>query len=155
MIASNTAEISNTAGFISSIAKCEYPFINDPDYSLRCCFEDNSNEGISNLLSDSTTLEKKIVTNKTYLLFIAISFWELFAEGEYQRSQLKSLISRYINLLIFLLIQKYLFLNAGQCLCNGMTIDDESKPGSCCTANQRHPDHCLCSGTDIGPVFVF
>ena len=60
MIASNTAEISNTAGFISSIAKCEHPYINDPDYGLRCCFEDNSNEGISNLLSDSTTLEKKI-----------------------------------------------------------------------------------------------
>ena len=30
-----------------------------------------------------------------------------------------------------------------------MTIDDTSKPGSCCIANQRHPDHCLCSGTDI------
>ena len=46
MIASNTAEISNTAGFISSIAKCEYPYINDPDNGLSCCFEDNSNEGI-------------------------------------------------------------------------------------------------------------
>ena len=46
MIASNTAEISNTAGFISSIAKCESPNINDPDNGLSCCFEDNLNKGI-------------------------------------------------------------------------------------------------------------
>ena len=46
MIALNTAEISNTAGFISSIAKCESNYINDPDNGLSCCFEDNSNEGI-------------------------------------------------------------------------------------------------------------
>ena len=46
MIASNTAEISNTAGFISSIGKCEDNYINDPDNGLSCCFEDNSNEGI-------------------------------------------------------------------------------------------------------------
>ena len=30
-----------------------------------------------------------------------------------------------------------------------MTIDDTSNPGSCCVANQEHPDHCLCSGTDM------
>ena len=46
MIASNTAEISNTAGFISSIAKCESNYINDPDNGLSCCFEDNLNKGI-------------------------------------------------------------------------------------------------------------
>jgi len=45
MIASNTANISNTAGFISSIAKCESPNINDPDNGLSCCFEDNLNKG--------------------------------------------------------------------------------------------------------------
>ena len=46
MIASNTAEISNSAGFISSIAKCESNYINDPDNGLSCCFEDNLNKGI-------------------------------------------------------------------------------------------------------------
>ena len=98
MIASNTAEISNTASFISSIAKCEYPFINDPDYSLRCCFEDNSNEGISNLLSDSTTLEKKYDKQNLSIMYCS-KFLGAFCwvKGEYQRSQLKSLISRYIN----------------------------------------------------------
>ena len=30
-----------------------------------------------------------------------------------------------------------------------MTIDNPMNPGSCCIANQRHPDHCLCSGADI------
>ena len=47
MIASNTAEISNTGGFLSSIIpKCESNFINDPDNGLSCCFEDNLNKGI-------------------------------------------------------------------------------------------------------------
>ena len=46
MITSNTAEISNTAGFISSINKCESKYINDPDNGLICCFEDNLNKGI-------------------------------------------------------------------------------------------------------------
>ena len=39
--------------------------------------------------------------------------------------------------------------NVGQCLCNGMTIDDLTDPGSCCFVNVEHPDNCLCSGTDI------
>ena len=30
-----------------------------------------------------------------------------------------------------------------------MTIDDTSNPGTCCMANEEHPDHCLCSGTDM------
>ena len=47
MIASNTADISNNAGFISSIAKCDGSgYINDPDNGLSCCFEDNLNKGI-------------------------------------------------------------------------------------------------------------
>ena len=46
MIALNTDEISNTAGCISSIARCESKYINDPDNGLSCCFEDNLNKGI-------------------------------------------------------------------------------------------------------------
>ena len=46
MIASNTAEISNTASFISSMTNCDVNFINDPDNGLSCCFEDNLNKGI-------------------------------------------------------------------------------------------------------------
>ena len=47
MIASNTAEISNTGGFLSSIIpQCESSYINDPDNGLSCCFEDNLNKGI-------------------------------------------------------------------------------------------------------------
>ena len=46
MIASNTAEISNTANFISSMTNCDVNFINDPDNGLSCCFENNSNKGI-------------------------------------------------------------------------------------------------------------
>merc|ERR1712172_361934 len=80
MIASNTADISNNAGFISSIAACDTNYINDPDYGLHCCFED------TNIL--------------------------------------------------------------GQCLCNGTTIDDSANPGSCCSANLKHPDHCLCSAAN-------
>ena len=45
MITSNTAAISNNAGFISSIGACNTEYINDPDYGLSCCFEDTSNLG--------------------------------------------------------------------------------------------------------------
>lgn len=45
MIASNTDEISNTAGFISTIDQCKNNYINDPDNGLSCCFEDNLNKG--------------------------------------------------------------------------------------------------------------
>ena len=45
MIASNTAEISYNAGFISSM-KCDGSgYINDPANGLSCCYEDNLNEG--------------------------------------------------------------------------------------------------------------
>ena len=47
MITSNTAAISNNAGFISSIAACSSSeYIHDPDNGLSCCFEDNLNKGI-------------------------------------------------------------------------------------------------------------
>ena len=55
MIASNTAAISNNAGFISSVASCDSGYINDPDYGLRCCFEDKNNFG--HCLCDGTTID--------------------------------------------------------------------------------------------------
>ena len=66
MIASNTAEISNTASFISSIAKCENKHINDPDNGLSCCFEDNLNKGIFKYIVTYQFLAK-FVTNENYL----------------------------------------------------------------------------------------
>ena len=55
MIASNTADISNNAGFISSIAACGMEYINDPDYGLSCCFEDTNNLG--QCLCNGTTID--------------------------------------------------------------------------------------------------
>ena len=55
MIASNTASISNNAGFISSIAACDTNYINDPDYGLHCCFEDTNNLG--QCLCNGTTID--------------------------------------------------------------------------------------------------
>jgi len=55
MIASNTAGISNNAGFISSIAACDMNYINDPDYGLSCCFEDTNNLG--QCLCNGTTID--------------------------------------------------------------------------------------------------
>ena len=45
MIAANTDEISKNSDFISSMAACDSGYINDPDYGLRCCFEDTNNVG--------------------------------------------------------------------------------------------------------------
>ena len=59
MIASNTAEISNTASFISSMTNCDVNFINDPDNGLSCCFEDNSNKGIFKSMIRYILLSKK------------------------------------------------------------------------------------------------
>jgi hypothetical protein len=55
MIATNTADISNNAGFISSIAACGTDYINDPDYGLSCCFEDTNN--IGQCLCNGTTID--------------------------------------------------------------------------------------------------
>jgi len=56
MIASNTAEITNNAGFISSIAACSSSeYIHDPDNGLSCCFEDNLNKG--QCLCKGTTID--------------------------------------------------------------------------------------------------
>ena len=54
-IASNTNDISNNAGFISSIAACDTNYINDPDYGLHCCFEDTNNLG--QCLCNGTTID--------------------------------------------------------------------------------------------------
>ena len=61
MIASNTDEVSKNAGFISSMAACDSGYINDPDYGLRCCFEDTSNVG--QCLCDGTNGTVDDVTN--------------------------------------------------------------------------------------------
>ena len=61
MIASNTAEISNTAGFISSISKCESNYINDPDNGLSCCFEDNMNKGSFKFIISKESFNYQVV----------------------------------------------------------------------------------------------
>ena len=55
MIATNTAGISNNAGFISSLAACGTDYINNPDYGLSCCFEDTNNLGTC--LCNGTTID--------------------------------------------------------------------------------------------------
>ena len=55
MIAANTADISNNAGFISSLAACGTDYINNPDYGLSCCFEDTNNLGTC--LCNGTTID--------------------------------------------------------------------------------------------------
>ena len=66
MIASNTAEISNTGGFLSSIIpQCESSYINDPDNGLSCCFEDNSNKG---MLSFGPIVVDVVIINFTFFL---------------------------------------------------------------------------------------
>ena len=67
MIASNTAEISNTAGFISSLAACDPDYINDPDNGLSCCFEDNLNKGIFESIF-SYILRKNLRQTKPFYL---------------------------------------------------------------------------------------
>ena len=88
MIASNTAEISNTGGFLSSIIpKCESNYINDPDNSLSCCFEDNLNKGIFKSIVSKEGFNYQVVLlsfkkllKKPIYLCAALSFWELFAD---------------------------------------------------------------------------
>ena len=86
MIASNTAEISNTAGFISSIIpKCESNYINDPDNSLSCCFEDNLNKGIFKSIIREEGFNYQVVLHtflNTKLIYLCATliFWELFAD---------------------------------------------------------------------------
>ena len=60
-IASNTNDISNNAGFISSMVDCDSGYINDPAYGLRCCFEDTNNVG--QCLCDGTNGTIDDVTN--------------------------------------------------------------------------------------------
>ena len=67
MIALNTADISNNAGFISSIDECDGSgYINDPDNGLSCCFEDNLNKGIFKSII-RYFLKKKLPQNETSL----------------------------------------------------------------------------------------
>ena len=83
MIALNTAEISNTSGFISSISKCESNYINDPDNGLSCCFEDNLNEGIFKSISGSTTFFKKTcykLNLSKYVYLCCSKFLDLFPD---------------------------------------------------------------------------
>ena len=89
MIASNTAEISNTGGFLSSIIpQCESSYINDPDNGLSCCFEDNLNKGIFKSIIGKMVFNyqlvllslKKLLQTKPIYVCAALSVWEFFAD---------------------------------------------------------------------------